>query len=82
MQEDKKPIFAGTGLQIKVSIDLPKLANNQKVFHSLCNKYDISTFSQKQHNFELVSTKKMGLSEFQTIVQFFTGIKEILEFEQ
>ena len=78
----KTYFFAGSGLQIKVSIDLPKLANNQKIFQSLCNKYDISTFSQKQHSFQLVSTKKMGLSEFQTIVQFFTGIKEILEFEQ
>lgn len=77
-----KPTYLGSGLQIKVSIDLPKLANNQKVFKCLCAKYDIATCTQNQHSFQLCSTKKMGLSEFQTITQFFTGIKEILEFEQ
>ena len=77
-----KPSNIGTGLHIKTILDLPKLANNIKILKGLCSKHDISIQSQYCHCFTLVSTKSIGVTEFQIVAQFFTGIKEILEFEQ
>ena len=73
---------SGTGLHIKTIVDLPKLANNIKILKSLCSKHDIYIQTQNCHRFTLVSTKSIGVTEFQIVAQFFTGIKEIIEFEQ
>merc|ERR1711997_1250140 len=77
-----KPSNIGTGLHIKTILDLPKLANNIKILKSLCSKHDIYIQTQNCHRFTLVSTKSIGVTEFQIVAQFFTGIKEIIEFEQ
>ena len=74
--------FSGSALQVTVTVDLPKLANDIKVLRNLCIKYEIVIVNQKQYSFTLVSAHCMGPTEFQIIAQFFTGIKEILEFEQ
>ena len=36
------PSNLGTALKVKIIVDLPKLANNQKVLHHLCAKYVMS----------------------------------------
>lgn len=72
---------SGTGLRVKVILDLPKLANNIKSLKNLCIKYDINLSNQEQYSFTLSSSSSIGQSEFLIIAQFFTGIKEILEFE-
>jgi len=77
-----KPKNIGSALQVTVTVDLPKLANDIKVLRNLCIKYEIVIVNQKQYSFTLVSAHCMGPTEFQIIAQFFTGIKEILEFEQ
>lgn len=75
-------MLLGTGLQVKVIIDLPKLANDIKVLRNLCNKYDINIVNQTVYTFHLESVSSFCLTEFQLVAKFFTGIKEILEFEQ
>ena len=77
-----KPTNIGTGLHIKTILELPKLANNIKILKGLCSKHDIVIQSQNSHSFTLASTRSIGVTEFQIVAQFFTGIKEILEFEQ
>ena len=73
--------ISGTGLRVRITVDLPKLANNMKSLRNLCIKYDINISKQEQYSFTLTSSSSLGQSEFQIIAKFFTGIKEILEFE-
>ena len=77
-----KPTHLGTGLKAKISVDLPQLANNMPILRSLCSNYDILISSQNMFTFTLETNSSMGLTEFQMIAQFFTGIKEILIYEQ
>ena len=76
------PGQAGVGLQASVTVNLPNLANNYARLKLLCDNYDIIVRRQKHFTFELATFKPFGVSEFQLIVSFFTGIREILEFEQ
>ena len=77
-----KPSHCGTGLKVKVTLELPKLANDVKTLKSVCIRYDIVIINQNIFSFTLGSSSSMGLTEFQLLAHFFTGIKEILEFEQ
>ena len=75
------PAHVGPALEVSVVANLPSLANNYNKLKILCNSYDIIVRRQRQFLFELSSTKKLGLSEFQIIVKFFNGIREVLEYE-
>ena len=88
VQEEKygylsvNPANIGAGLEVSIIARLPNLAKNYSKLKLLCENYDIVVRRQHQFFFELTSTKKLGLSEFQIIVTFFNGVKEIIEYER
>lgn len=76
------PANVGTGLEINMIVSLPNLAKNYGKLKLLCRNYGILVRRQRHFLFELASTQKLGVTEFQVLVTFFNGAKEILEFEQ
>lgn len=81
-----KPKHLGTGMQVKVILDLPCLSNHQPLLQKLLEKYHIRILHQQGHqqghSFQLINASSLGTTEFHLLTKFFTGIKEILEFEQ
>ena len=76
------PANIGAALEVSIIARLPNLAKNYSKLKLLCENYDIVVRRQHQFFFELASTKKLGLSEFQIIVTFFNGVREIIEYER
>ena len=76
------PLNVGTGLETKVRMSLPNMVKNQKTLVGLCDRHGISLSRVDQTTFQFVNKKKLGITEFHIIIDFFTGVREIMEFEQ
>ena len=76
------PACLGSGLELNVVTSLPQLAQNYAKLKELCRRYGIQVRRQRHCLFDLVNTNKMGRTEFQILVGFFNGVREILEFEK
>jgi hypothetical protein len=76
------PGHAGVGLEASLTAHLPNLAKNYQRLRTLCDYHDIVIRRQKHFSFEFATYKHYGVSEFQLIAAFFTGVREILELEK
>lgn len=68
-------------MQARVSVLLPQLSSRQALLQNLLQKHQLRLLHHSGPALLLATGPALGRTEFAILATFFTGVKDILEFE-